>query len=468
MINLIHNKKAENSRHLPASPLKGNVFGWNEAVSCRTSLFLDVDRLVEKVKKMNMSECSAVKGLLVLIVLWSLLLASPVQANPRSAAIVIDADSGAVLHESHADASRYPASLTKMMTLYLLFEAIEQHKMTLDSRMPVSVHAASMPSTNIGLRAGDTISVREAIPALIVRSANDVAAVVAEALGTTEPNFGRMMTEKARKLGMHSTTFRNASGLPHNEQKTTARDMVTLSMQLIKDFPKYYHFFSTQSFSHKGTVYKSHNRMVRNTPGVDGLKTGFIRASGFNVATSAKRGNRRVVAVVMGGNTAAARDQQMAQLLDRSFNQGVTTLASNTVNNRVISTGSPGERKEKAGAQAAPRVKSAPAPEKAAESVVQQSAGKPSAGSQSQPHNAAMPPNDSWAVQIGSYQESNRAHAQAQVAARWVPGEVVITEVEISNRKLYRARLVGLQENQARTACQNLVRQGMGCLVVRS
>lgn len=416
---------------------------------------------------MTMSECGVVQGFLVFAVLGSLFLVNPVQANPRSASIVIDADSGAVLHESHADASRYPASLTKMMTLYLLFEAIEQHKMTLDSRMLVSGHAASMPSTNIGLRAGDSISVREAIPALIVRSANDVAAVVAEALGTSETNFGRMMTEKARKLGMHSTTFRNASGLPNTEQKTTARDMVTLSVRLIKDFPKYYHFFSTQSFSHKGTVYKSHNRMVRNTPGVDGLKTGFIRASGFNVATSAKRGNRRVVAVVMGGNTAAARDQHMAQLLDRSFNQSSVQLASNTANSRAISAGSPGERKEKAGAQV-PRAKSNLASEKAVEPTVQQSAVKPSVNSQSQPQKTAKPLNDSWAVQIGSYQESNRAHAQAQVAARWIPGEVVITEVEVSNRKLYRARLVGLQESQARTACQNLVRQGMGCLVVRS
>lgn len=460
MIN-VKNNKIDNGWCLPSSLQKGNLFNWSGAVSCPLWTFLNMDRLWERMKRMAMSEYGVVKGFFVLAMLWSLFPANPVLASSRSASIVIDADSGAVLHESHADASRYPASLTKMMTLYLLFEAIEQHKMTLDSRMPVSVHAASMPPTNIGLRAGDSISVREAIPALIVRSANDVAAVVAEALGASEPNFGRMMTEKAHKLGMHSTTFRNASGLPDSEQKTTARDMVTLSARLIKDFPKYYHYFSTQSFNYKGTTYKSHNRMVRNTPGVDGLKTGFIRASGFNVATSAKRGNRRVVAVVMGGNTAAARDQQMAQLLDRSFNQGVTSLASNTVNSRTISAGLPAERKEKAGAQA-PHAKSAPASE------VRQSAGKPSVSPQSQPQKVAMPMDDSWAVQIGSYQESNRAHAQAQVAARWIPGEVVITEVEISNRKLYRARLVGLQESQARTACQNLVRHGMGCLVVRS
>lgn len=466
MINVKNNIKTDNNRHLPPLLRKGGLFNWSGAVSGSSWMFLDIGRPLEKIKRIAKLELGAVKGFLVFAVLCSLFLTNPVQANPRSASIVIDADSGAVLHESHADASRYPASLTKMMTLYLLFEAIEQHKMTLDSSMPVSVHAASMPSTNIGLRAGDSISVREAIPALIVRSANDVAAVVAEALGASETNFGRMMTEKARKLGMHSTTFRNASGLPHSEQKTTARDMVTLSMRLIKDFPKYYHFFSTQSFSHKGTVYKSHNRMVRNTPGVDGLKTGFIRASGFNVATSAKRGNRRVVAVVMGGNTAAARDQQMAQLLDRSFHQNSSSLAGNTTNSRTALAASAGEQKEKAKTQV-PLAKTALAFEKAAQSMLQQPAKSP-VNPQSQPQKAVIPANDSWAVQIGSYQESNRARAQAQAAARWVPGEVVITEVEISNRKMYRARLVGLQEGQARSACHNLTRQGMGCLVVRS
>lgn len=186
------------------------------------------------------------------IFLLLLIVSDSALANPRYSSIVIDAETGTVLHESSADASRYPASLTKMMTLYMLFEAMEQRKMTVDTRMPVSTHAAAMPQTNIGLRAGDSISVRDAIPALIVRSANDVAAVVAEALGRSEANFGRMMTDKARQLGMRSTTFRNASGLPNLEQKTTARDMVTLSTRLMKDFPKYYHYFSTQSFSYKG------------------------------------------------------------------------------------------------------------------------------------------------------------------------------------------------------------------------
>lgn len=399
------------------------------------------------------------EGFFVLVVLLLLPLVSTVQANPRYASIVIDVDTGKVLHESNADASRYPASLTKMMTLYMLFEAIEQRKMTLDTSMRVSAYAASKPSTNINLRSGEAISVREAIPALIVRSANDVAAVVAEALGDSEANFGRMMTDKARKLGMRSTTFRNASGLPNNEQKTTARDMATLSTRLMKDFPRYYHYFSTQSFSYKGTTYNSHNRMVRNTHGVDGLKTGFIQASGFNVATSAKRGNRRVVAVVMGGQTAASRDQHMAQLLDRSFNQSASTqLAS--ANTRVVPVVAQKTSITAPVPRSVPLLKQTPDP------IAMQQTVQPKLSVNEQ--RVVVMDNNSWEVQIGSYLAHERAQAQAQAATRWIPGAVVITEVEISNRKLYRARLVGLQENQARTACQHLTRQGMECLVVRS
>lgn len=416
--------------------------------------------IIELSGRMTVLKRIGKEGFFVLVVLLLLPLVSTVQANPRYASIVIDVDTGKVLHESNADASRYPASLTKMMTLYMLFEAIEQRKMTLDTSMRVSAYAASKPSTNINLRSGEAISVREAIPALIVRSANDVAAVVAEALGDSEANFGRMMTDKARKLGMRSTTFRNASGLPNNEQKTTARDMATLSTRLMKDFPRYYHYFSTQSFSYKGTTYNSHNRMVRNTHGVDGLKTGFIQASGFNVATSAKRGNRRVVAVVMGGQTAASRDQHMAQLLDRSFNQSASTqLAS--ANTRVVPVVA-----QKTSITTPPVPRSVPLLKQTPDPIAMQQTVQPKLSVNEQ--RVVVVDNNSWEVQIGSYLVHERAQAQAQAATRWIPGAVVITEVEISNRKLYRARLVGLQENQARTACQHLTRQGMECLVVRS
>jgi D-alanyl-D-alanine carboxypeptidase len=412
-------------------------------------------------------------GFLVLVVLLLLSLVGPAQANPRYASIVIDADTGEVLHESRANASRYPASLTKMMTLYMLFEALEQRSVTMHTRMLVSTHAASMPQTNISLQPGDTISVRKAIPALIVRSANDVAAVVAEALGDSEANFGRMMTDKARKLGMRSTTFRNASGLPNSAQKTSARDMVILSARLMQDFPQHYHYFSVQSFHYKGVTYNSHNRMVRNTEGVDGLKTGYIRASGFNVATSAKRSNRRVIAVVMGGKTAASRDRHITRLLDRTFTQASTIQsASYKRNDNVLPTVIQGigvsvpapKLKPGSALKPKPRFKPTNLLEKTRDQVVMQRFTQLNADELQM---VAIVDDSNWAVQIGTYQEHDRAQAQAKVANRWVAGEMVVTKVDISNRKLYRARLEGLQEIEARTACKRLALQGIDCLVVR-
>lgn len=417
--------------------------------------------------------------LALFILLFSL--ASQVQANPRYASIVIDADTGEVLHESRADASRYPASLTKMMTLYMLFEAMQQGKKTLENKMKVSSRAASMPQTNIRLRTSDTISVREAILALIVRSANDVAVVVAESLGGSEIKFGRMMTAKARQLGMRSTTFLNASGLPNRKQKTTARDMVILSARLHKDFPQYYHYFSTQSFKYKGVIYSSHNRMVRNTKGVDGMKTGYIRASGFNVATSAKRGNRRVIAVVMGGRAAATRDRHMVNLLDRTFANMKTnkrhTNVSSVVNLRFgisipVPRSKPGSShfqqvpESKPTANLEPMPKPVSLPEEKVSPVVMNQATHSKAHVKTK--KVAMLDSSRWAVQIGTFLAYDSAHTQSQVASFIIAaGDVVITEVETSNRKLYRARLEGLHEDQARTACQNLVQQGMECLVVQ-
>lgn len=400
---------------------------------------------------------------LAMVLLGLSWVSTPVLAESRQAALVIDAESGEVLHESNADASRYPASLTKMMTLYMLFEAMQQRRMTIDTQMPVSMHAATMPPTKINLKAGEVLSVQDAIPALIVRSANDVAAVVAEALGDTEVQFARMMTDKARKLGMHSTTFRNASGLPDLEQKTTARDLVILSARLMQDFPQYYHYFSTRSFSYKGTVYNSHNRMVKNIPGVDGLKTGFIRASGFNVATSAKRGNRRVIAVVMGGQTAAARDQIMAQLLERSFGAGenfTSQLASHTYPAPSRLTPANSQKQKASINKASSAAKKSVNPDLIAK--------EKKSDSRKDIQKTASAKQKVWEVQIGSYNAHNRAKAKAQAITRWLPGSVVISEVEVSKRKMYRARVVGLLENQARSACQNLTKQKMECLVVRS
>ena len=239
--------------------------------------------------------------------------------NPRYAGLVADAASGEVVYAENAEARRYPASLTKMMTLYLLFEAIEQGRLNINDALPVSTHAASMPASKLWLRAGDSIRVGDAIPALVVRSANDVAVVVAEALGGSETAFAQLMTVRARRMGMESTHFRNASGLPDDAQVTTARDMATLAVALMRDFPEYYGEFSRTEFVFRGKRQRGHNRLLSHYPGADGLKTGFIRASGFNVATSAVRDDRRLIAVVMGGFTSRSRDKHMADLLDRGF-----------------------------------------------------------------------------------------------------------------------------------------------------
>lgn len=240
-------------------------------------------------------------------------------APDRYAALVVDASTGRVLYEKNAASVRYPASLTKMMTLYLTFDALKKNKISLDTMLPVSAKAAAQPQTNISLEKGDRLPVRSAIESLVVRSANDSAMVLAEALGKTEWNFALMMTKKARELGMKNTVFRNPSGLPDNKQHTTAYDMARLGIALKRDFPEYYHFFRKKSFAYQGVTYEGHNRVMGRYAGVDGIKTGYIRASGFNLVTSAKRGGNNLVAVVMGGSSATARDNDMISLLDRTF-----------------------------------------------------------------------------------------------------------------------------------------------------
>src|SRR5690606_34433552 len=245
-------------------------------------------------------------------------------ASNRRASMVIDANTGKVLHASNADAPRHPASLTKMMTLYLVFEEIESGRLSLDSKIKMTKWGAMAPPSKLGLKEGEEISVRDAIRALVTKSANDVARAIGEHIGGTEVNFAKMMTEKARLLGMSNTTFRNASGLPDVEQVTTARDMLTLAMHLQDDFPQHYHFFSTRVFNFRGRSYRNHNALLRTYPGTDGLKTGYIRMSGFNVVTSVRRGGRHVVAALFGGKTAASRNAEMRALLNRTISKGST------------------------------------------------------------------------------------------------------------------------------------------------
>jgi D-alanyl-D-alanine carboxypeptidase len=252
-------------------------------------------------------------------------LAAPATAqigSPRYAAIVVDNRSGNVLVSANADETRHPASLTKMMTLYMVFEALREGRLDLQSRITFSDEAAARPPSKLGIPAGQSITVEQAILALVTRSANDVAAAVGERLsGGSEARFGQMMTMRARALGMTRTTFRNASGLPDSEQVTTARDMATLGRRLIADFPERYHYFGVSHAQFGGLRIRNHNRMLESYEGVDGIKTGFINASGFNIVTSASRGGHRVVGAVFGGTSWHERDRHMAGLLDRGFDQ---------------------------------------------------------------------------------------------------------------------------------------------------
>jgi D-alanyl-D-alanine carboxypeptidase len=234
----------------------------------------------------------------------------------RSAAIVVDAKTGKVLYSADADGRRYPASLTKMMTLYLTFEALAKGKISRNSPVVFSANAAAEPPTKLGVKPGGSVTVETAILSMVTKSANDSATALGEMLGGNETNFARMMTAKARALGMNGTVFRNANGLPNPGQFTTARDMATLGIALREHFPQYYGYFSQRSFLYGRQRINGHNRLLGRIKGVDGIKTGYTRASGFNLVSSVSDGNRRLVAVVMGGTSGGSRDNQMAALIN--------------------------------------------------------------------------------------------------------------------------------------------------------
>ena len=239
----------------------------------------------------------------------------------KDAALILDGATGKILFARNETAERHPASLTKMMTLYMLFEALKAGKITMQTPMPVSQHAAQQKPTKLSLRRGETITVDTAIRAIVIRSANDVAVVIAEALGGTELHFAQMMTEKARALGMRETYYHNASGLPDPLQITTASDLSVLARHLAYDFPQYFPYFALPGFNYKGVYYPTHDNLIGRYPGADGIKTGFTVASGFNLTSSVVRGGVHLIGIVMGGRTAVRRDLEMMHLLDTAFAQ---------------------------------------------------------------------------------------------------------------------------------------------------
>lgn len=403
--------------------------------------------------------------------------------------IVIDATTGRVLHEDNADRQRYPASLTKMMTLYMIFEALDAGRVKLSTTWPVSAHAADQSPTKLGLDKGDRIAVRDVILGLITKSANDAAVVAAEALGGTEDKFGEQMTQRARRLGMRATTFQNASGLPDPGQVTTARDMATLSRALIRDFPHYYSYFSTPEFTYGGRRHANHNRLMNWYEGADGIKTGFIRASGFNLSASAVRDNRRVIGVVLGGPSPVARDKYMGKLLDTAFARmdGLPEIrhaaapAVTVASNPAPSIVEPPSRAARAVSTADRRGRSEP--------VVQLTEAAPATDTNSKrtkvargerprgvplvAANAAHEVGDDndWSVQVGAFNRIDAARRAAENAVKLAAAPLGDAGVEISTtgkkkKSIHRARLVGLSETDAREACRILERRKHDCLLV--
>lgn len=389
-------------------------------------------------------------------------------AAEKYAALVFDPANQQVLFDRYGTASRFPASLTKMMTLYMLFEALESGQVKLDTRLPVSERAAAQPASKLGLKAGSRIRVEDAIRALVSKSANDVATVVAEHLGGTESRFAQLMTDRAHGLGMHRTVYRNASGLPNPEQVTTAFDQVMLAQALLRDFPRQYGYFSEQGFEYAGAWHNNHNRLMREYPGMDGLKTGFIGASGFNLAATAVRDGRRLIAVVFGGATARGRDAHLADLLDRGFSENapalfaqlttppLTVAASSSVAVAVASKPLPARKPQTAG-QTANRTAAAPTAT-ASLSAARGSFALVTAA------NAAVPsvvkPGE-WSIQVGSFRSiagSQRAidQANAKLGPLVSHAKAEILPLKTRNGTIYRARLSGIDQQTATRACRAL------------
>jgi len=253
-------------------------------------------------------------------ILCSTLISFAAKASETTSSIVIDAQSGNVLYSHNAEELRYPASLTKLMTLYIAFSALENGKLKMTDKLKVSRTAASRSPSKLGMPAGSYIDVKTLIEALIVKSANDCATVLAEALSPTEADFAQLMTKTAHRLGMHNTTFKNASGLPNSAQKSTAKDFAILGAAVYHHFPQYYHLFALKEFQYNGMTYKGHNYLLNDSLGTDGMKTGYTAASGFNIVTSAQQGKYRVIAVTMGHKRVKDRDSSISKMMELSLN----------------------------------------------------------------------------------------------------------------------------------------------------
>ena len=358
-------------------------------------------------------------------------------ARKRSiSSIVVDAASGKVISSSNADERRYPASLTKLMTLYITFDALDKGKLKLSDHLKVSRFAANREPSRLGVKAGTTISVETAIKALIVKSANDCATVLAEALAGTEDKFATIMTKTAHDLGMKHTTFKNASGLPHKDQKTTARDMAVLGSAVYHHFPEYYKLFSITKFQYNGLTFYNHNHLLKKFQGTDGMKTGYTSAAGYNIVTSAERNGKRVIAVTMGHNSIKDRDYKVAQMMASGLNK--------------IKSKSPfSSQRMLAKLDAVPMN----AQNEASFDLAKGNA-------------------SSWAIQVGAFSNYSKARNYAlSVQNQLRPSYAAKTHVKVEPFSkgysvVYRSQLTGLAKNEADKSCYQLQRDKKSCIVV--
>jgi D-alanyl-D-alanine carboxypeptidase (penicillin-binding protein 5/6) len=389
--------------------------------------------------------------------------------EPKNTAIVMDARTGEVLYSLRGDSPRYPASVTKVMTLYLTFEALAAGRLHLTDEILVSPLAAAQPPTKLGLRAGETISVEDAMHAMAVHSANDMAVAISEKLGGTEANFAAMMTLKARQLGMINTTYVNANGLPDNRQVTTAHDLAILARAVLRDYPQYYNFFSQQEFTWRGRTYVNTNRLLGKMPGVDGLKTGFTNAAGFNLAASAVRDGNRLIAVVMGSSSGAARNADVEGLLLTGFD----VMERRARGERLLVTQNLFEQGQPAGLSTAQYAHYGPAYDQTdgeddpIDVVLTRTTTRPAAMTVSSSMAAARtsrPEPRNWWVQVGQFRSHRQAMSQVETVSRKFARLFDEAEGSVDGRaRLYRAKFSGLSETAAKEACTTVRSRGLPC-----
>lgn len=388
--------------------------------------------------------------------------------NPRYASIVMDADTGQILSQSGADSTRHPASLVKMMTLLMAFESIEGGKLRLNDRVTISRKATQVIPSKLGLDAGSSIRVEDAIYALVTKSANDVAVALAERIGGTESHFAVMMNRKAKEIGMTRTRFMNASGLHHPQQVSTARDMAKLARYILTDHPRYYHYFSTRLFTYQGVTHRNHNRLMEKYDGMDGFKTGYIQPSGFNLVASARHGNRRLIGVVFGGRSANSRNAHMAALLDRGF----ATLGPEILTAKApLPARKPDQPAQlaalaiAAGDAAAPVLKGETFNEMIGEGDYDPAVSKRletglMAIAAHRGHSDESADRKEWAVQVGTFGSRTKTDKAIDNAIKSLPvelasaGTAMIAPLKTKQGWLFRGRLKGYTKGQALLACQ--------------